>query len=1298
MKKITFVLLLAVMAGMTRAQSETEPNNLAGMGDVVAVNTTLNASMTSGDVDWFIVTLPDDGKLTVNLAASGGLTFGYVQIYEDTLKSYLVQSSWGYASLDVVHNSLAQGTYYVKVPHASNSGTYTISPQFVAAGRPKDAEPNDLAKYASVIAANDSLTGRLNYVKNHVSDQVDWYKVTLPSDGKLEVSLQGEASMAFGYAQLYGDTAQSYIYQSPWGYANTSVYYNALAQDVYYIKVPVANVNYYGSYSIVTRFTPASLSNDAEPNNYAKNAVSLTPNDSLSGRLNYYYRGSTDQVDWFKITLPSDGRLEVLLKGESSLTFGYAQLYNDTAAAYLYQSTWGYSSNKVYYDALSQDDYYVKVPISTTGYYGSYWIVANFIPCTYPNDAEPNDSAKYAVTLNLNDSLTGHLNAYTKGVRDLVDWYKISIPEAGNLRIDLEGINMTFGYIDIYDNPLGSYLARSLWGYSNIYVEASKIPAGTYYVKVPVANGYDSYTIKSSLTPAPKADFTFDQGLYNFSFTNQTILGKTYLWDFGDGQTSTQVNPSHTYNQAGVYDVCLIARSNAGEDTVCKAVTIKGFQSVKADHAGNAGEATIYVFGGGFTSSSTFRFTRDGYADIVGDTVILETKGSLRSTFDLYGKETGKWNVVVTVPGDTVMTIPGGFTIEDARPADPWVDIVGRDRILFNRWQTYTLTYGNNGNEDAKGVPLWFVISDVPGLEIQFADFTIGLPEMAEDSGWTILKEVPVYYTTDHISGESFTARVYPFYIPRVPAGISKSVKIRIKTPESIRVMAWVNKPLYHSPMNSKLSECLYWANAKAVANAATSYIPGVNCAYSVLNHFYDPFEYPMPEENKTKPTWGSMLWGWASTGLTCISNIVPGSAALTNLAVSTVSTTMDFMDGKASVDACYEAFGEKSKKDKPVRAVSSFDPNEIVGPKGYNADNYILKNNALPYTIYFENKNTATAPAHEVIVTDTLDNSVYDLPSFVFGPFGFGDTTVYPEAGTWEFTRDINMQATLNVTARLVARFDTATGVAEWRFVSLDPVTGDTIEDPMTGFLPPNVTSPEGEGFVSFTVGLRADVPDDAKFSNHALIFFDANPAIRTNDYINAIDMNKPQSMIDPLELTDITNSTINLSWSGSDEQSGIRNYTLFVAKNDSAFQPWLVNTGQTSADYEGTPGVTYKFYTVAADSLGNTEDAPEAEDLLVEIPHTAIGKTMVSAQFDIFPNVIHTTAVITVTPRANQQISLSMTDITGKPVIMLADGQWIDAVYRVMIDASQYEPGIYFITLQTNEGFVTKKVIIAR
>ena len=58
-------------------------------------------------------------------------------------------------------------------------------------------------------------------------------------------------------------------------------------------------------------------------------------------------------------------------------------------------------------------------------------------------------------------------------------------------------------------------------------------------------------------------------------FTNETRFATTYAWDFGDGSTSTDENPTHTYNDAGTYTVTLTATNEIGDSVVTKTDFVK---------------------------------------------------------------------------------------------------------------------------------------------------------------------------------------------------------------------------------------------------------------------------------------------------------------------------------------------------------------------------------------------------------------------------------------------------------------------------------------------------------------------------------------------------------------------------------------------------------------------------------------------------------------------------------------------------------------------------------------------------
>jgi hypothetical protein len=64
-----------------------------------------------------------------------------------------------------------------------------------------------------------------------------------------------------------------------------------------------------------------------------------------------------------------------------------------------------------------------------------------------------------------------------------------------------------------------------------------------------------------------------------------------------------------------------------------------------------------------------------------------------------------------------------------------------------------------------------------------------------------------------------------------------------------------------------------------------------------------------------------------------------------------------------------------------------------------------------------------------------------------------------------------------MDLIVRVDAHLDPATGIATWTFISIDPATGQLTEDPLAGFLPPNVNPPEGEGRVLYTVSAKPSV-----------------------------------------------------------------------------------------------------------------------------------------------------------------------------------------------------------------------------
>lgn len=165
----------------------------------------------------------------------------------------------------------------------------------------------------------------------------------------------------------------------------------------------------------------------------------------------------------------------------------------------------------------------------------------------------------------------------------------------------------------------------------------SYITPGTYTVSLTVtnSNGTNTKTVTNYITvaPSPVVAFTADStpscvGTKTVTFTNNSVPGgtgtATYLWDFGDGTTSTATSPTKTYNTPGTYTVTLLVTNGNGcSKSLVKTNFIKvsvkptaGFTAtsvsgctapVTASFTNTSTGATTYdwTFGDGGTSTAT---------------------------------------------------------------------------------------------------------------------------------------------------------------------------------------------------------------------------------------------------------------------------------------------------------------------------------------------------------------------------------------------------------------------------------------------------------------------------------------------------------------------------------------------------------------------------------------------------------------------------------------------------------------------------------------------------------------------
>ncbi len=281
-------------------------------------------------------------------------------------------------------------------------------------------------------------------------------------------------------------------------------------------------------------------------------------------------------------------------------------------------------------------------------------------------------------------------------------------------------------------------------------------------------------------------------------------------------------------------------------------------------------------------------------------------------------------------------------------------------------------------------------------------------------------------------------------------------------------------------------------------------------------------------------------------------------------------------------------------------------DPNAMVGPGGYGAQNFIQPAGAWPYTAEFENDGSVAA--QNVTVTQQLDANL-DPSTFQLGSFGFGPIIVNIPPGLTQYQTTVayhNLDgSSLNV--QVAIDFNVQTRMLTATFTSLDPTTGQAPTGLTDGFLPPDNANGIGEGFVQYTIHPKNNLVTPDQVNQQASIVFDINPPLNTATFTNMIDSGAPTSMVAALPLNE-TSTSFTVNWSGSDDTggSGIASYDVFVSENGGPFVAFQTATTATSATFTGANGHTYSFYSVATDHVGNVQPTSAAAQATTTVAAT--------------------------------------------------------------------------------------------
>ena len=668
-------------------------------------------------------------------------------------------------------------------------------------------------------------------------------------------------------------------------------------------------------------------------------------------------------------------------------------------------------------------------------------------------------------------------------------------------------------------------------------------------------------------------------------------------------------------------------------------------QSIK--QVGNGGYSTIKFEGNGFRDLYAIDIIDAEQSTIECVSLGIESNASITPTFDFTSVKLGVYDALFH------------FTEEDVLVKDAINVVEAKDITIDTKLETPVRLFGrgsngadvmivcpNGGNNTAYGVPVEVSITAPKGSITRIDITNPEVPTLAqmlyneELSGedWNEIQQISdqvgdtydflIKEWVDEITGtEMVTMMIY--MATTIEPESSNTINLKVQNSSDFEVEVdspkdWM--PVYNIekiPPVTNSKNCGFLEAVKCfvdgiaaiggVASTIGTWTPAAtatgifDCAASTVSSLFGMYtinECGQPQEAFNPDAFKTVqktacLW---SPILSCVLRLVKADKFLSKAIVSTLSGGNMVVSISNAIDQCRYAFGNKQKGVSVIRY--SKDPNDIIGYQSPSGSKYISQDvKDISYTIEFENDpEVATAPAHDIYLTDELDANKFDLSSYKPTQIRIGNKTA-ELSGEKNFVTTVDMRPEIYAIAQVEGTFNESTGIMNWHISSLDPMTMEPTNEIVNGILPVN-TDGLGMGEASFDIRLKDGLAHGTEIPNKATIVFDMNEPIETPTWVNIIDTIRPTSHI--VEVTQLDGQTAEVTIEAMDELSGPWRYDVYVQYGPDA--PWWKVVENVPADTTAAvriyKGIDHGFYVVATDSAGNVERKEPIREMTMNVP----------------------------------------------------------------------------------------------
>jgi len=483
------------------AFADVEPNNSIATAEPAALGV-LNGSLdlSLGDTeDYYLLTLPNDGAVTLNIAFVGSLN-GQLSLFNSS--GAVVGTSGILTSGALVVDCIAAGPVYARVFRWSGAAsTYTLTVSQVSLTYGADVEPNNvITEVTEFLAVGSPQQGRLGQSNGatFALDGSDHYRVNLPGDGRINLSATNDNTLLTQISVKNRDgvtLATSGISATP------TLTLDFLGGDFVYVHIN--RWSGCGSYQVSMTYNQPLYANDVEPNGTLAQARSLPASAFRQGHLGYSNGAAfpLDGIDYYVTVLPGDGRINLSAESDNGLNLTLT-IFNQDGNTLVGSGISATPSTSI--DGVAQDTVYFLVNRWNGG--GSYRVRYTFDPPDHANDAEPNNTTGTALALAEGVFATGHIG-YANGAEtpvDNVDFYELDLSGDGKVSAYFETDNGLLLTITLL-NQNGVALVGS--GINDtLTLVYDGIAQGPVFLSVNIWSGVGSYRVRYTFDPPDHAN------------------------------------------------------------------------------------------------------------------------------------------------------------------------------------------------------------------------------------------------------------------------------------------------------------------------------------------------------------------------------------------------------------------------------------------------------------------------------------------------------------------------------------------------------------------------------------------------------------------------------------------------------------------------------------------------------------------------------------------------------------------------------------------------------------------------